>query len=249
MSVLPFPVACTAPPLEAGPCAHTALQRHLLQVAGHGLRQPLGIAAGTVNRLRASGPLSAQQEQLLRRLEGATGRMMRLLDDLLDVRLLETGAPLPLLPRLCDLRRLCAQAASDAGVLRPDGGRRVQVEARGDCHGEWDPDRLLQLLGNLVDNALEHSAAGADVTLRCTGHGDQVSVEVHNRGEPIPVSLLPHLFDPLHRPGSARGRDGWGLGLFICQQIVQAHGGSLQVHSSASEGTCFTAILPRRPPA
>jgi signal transduction histidine kinase len=232
--------------MDAEPCAHTFLQRHLLQVAGHGLRHPLGIAAGTVHRLRASGPLSAQQEQLLRRLEGATGRMMRLLDDLLDVRLLEEGAAMPLLPRLCDLRRLCAQAASDAGVLHPECGRRVQVEARGDCHGEWDPDRLLQLLANLLDNALEHSVAGTDVTLRCTGLGDQVTVEVHNWGEPIPVSLLPQLFDPLRRPDDGQDRDGWGLGLFLCQEIVQAHGGTLQVHSSASEGTCFTAVLPRK---
>ncbi|MFP2904705.1 sensor histidine kinase [Pyxidicoccus sp. 3LFB2] len=247
MSVLSLPAARSAPAVTADgatrPCVHGVLQRHLLQVAGHELRNPLGIVTGTVSRLLASEPLSAQQQRLLARLETTTRRMTRLVEDLLNERLLEEGASLPVLPRLCDLRQLCEQATRDVA----EGASRVRLESQGDCHGAWDPDRLQQLLGNLLDNALKYSPRDTDVLLRCTGGGETVTVEVHNWGAPVPAALMPHLFDPLRRARGEHGQEGWGLGLFISQHIVLAHGGSLEAHSSVSEGTRFTVSLPRGP--
>lgn len=249
MAVLPSPAARSAPAVTAEGltprCSHSVLQRHLLRVVGHELRNPLGVAMGTLSRLLATGPLSAEQQRLLTRLESVTRRMTHLVEDLLDERLLEDGASMPVLPRLCDLRQLCEQASNDAGVLLAGGARRIRMEVQGDCHGEWDPDRLLQLLGNLLDNALKYSPPGTDITLRCTGGAERVTVEVHNLGEPIPAALMPHLFDPFRRARGAPGQEGWGLGLFISQEIARAHGGSLEARSCASEGTRFTASLPR----
>lgn len=251
MAVLSSPAARSALAVTAEAeglthrCSHSVLQRHLLGVVGHELRNPLGVALGTLSRRLATEPLSAEQQRLLARLESVTRRMTHLVEDLLDERLLEDGASMPVLPRVCDLRQLCEQASNDAAVLLAGGARRIRMEARGDCHGEWDPDRLLQLLGNLLDNALKYSPPDTDITLRCTGGAEWVTVEVHNHGEPIPAALMPHLFDPFRRARGAPGQEGWGLGLFISQEIVRAHGGRLEAHSCASEGTRFTASLPR----
>ena len=89
---------------------------------------------------------------------------------------------------------------------------------------------------------MQHSEGDVEVTLR--GESDFVVLETHNRGTPIPREVLPHVFEPGRRGTDRSG--GLGLGLFIVQQIVLAHGGSIEVSSSESDGTTFTVALPRK---
>nr|WP_281404448.1 ATP-binding protein [Pyxidicoccus fallax] len=107
---------------------------------------------------------------------------------------------------------------------------------------------MAQVLSNLLDNALKYSPDGSPVRLSTWEKGDAVFLEVHNRGEPIAPVLLPHLFEPFRRGGGteATARESLGLGLYIAHSIVQAHHGTLQVRSSAEEGTAFRICLPRR---
>ncbi|HEY6100143.1 MAG TPA: ATP-binding protein [Anaeromyxobacter sp.] len=122
----------------------------------------------------------------------------------------------------------------------------MRVEASGDAHGEWDSDRLVQVVTNLVVNALKYGCRGTEVTVRVAGAGDAATLEVHNEGEPIPADLQAHLFEPYRRGEQDSGdRTSIGLGLYIAHEIVRAHGGSLAARSSASEGTTFTVRLPR----
>jgi len=115
--------------------------------------------------------------------------------------------------------------------------------------GMWDPDRLAQVVSNLVDNATTHGCVEGPVLVKLADEDRTVTLEVHNAGRPVPSDLMPLLFDPFRRGASrdaARG-EGLGLGLFIANQIVLAHGGSIDVRSSVQEGTSFTVRLPRVP--
>ena len=107
----------------------------------------------------------------------------------------------------------------------------------------------VRIASNLVGNALQHSPASGTVRVDVRDEGDRVLLETSNAGPPIPSEVLPHLFESGRRGPPGRGRkesSGLGLGLYIVQQIVLAHGGTISVRTSAEEGTTFTVSLPRR---
>ena len=106
------------------------------------------------------------------------------------------------------------------------------------------------MISNLLSNALQYSPPGTPVRVENHGEEDAVVLKVHNTGAPIPQDMLPGLFEPLERgPEVGENRErSIGLGLYIVRQLVLAHGGSVDVHSTPTEGTTFTVRLPRRPP-
>ena len=127
--------------------------------------------------------------------------------------------------------------------------RTIQFSGIGDLRGEWDPNRIEQVVSNLVGNAVIHGADPIVVTSR--GEDDVVVTSVHNEGPPIPDTLMPTLFEPFTKASQgvqADARQGLGLGLYIAHEIVRAHGGTLVVRSIAAEGTTFTFALPRLVP-
>jgi signal transduction histidine kinase len=138
---------------------------------------------------------------------------------------------------------VCEEAIVEIRAGHPDTVLRlVMTEA---LRGEWDPDRLTQVVANLVGNAIQHGN-GTTVTLSGQGHGDSVTLAVHNGGPPIPSEVLPFVFEPLARGRAEEGGShSIGLGLFIARAIVSAHGGDIEVSSSADAGTTFTVRLPR----
>jgi signal transduction histidine kinase len=111
---------------------------------------------------------------------------------------------------------------------------------------------MAQVITNLVGNAVQHSPEGTPVRVGSRGRDGEVLLEVHNEGPPIPAEVLPTLFEPFRR-GRSTGGGGMGsvgLGLYISRQLVEAHGGTIQVRSEQGEGTTFTVRLPRsHPPA
>jgi signal transduction histidine kinase len=119
------------------------------------------------------------------------------------------------------------------------------VEWEGDCTGEWDAQRIEQVLSNLVSNALAHSPHGSTVSVSVRG-GDDVVVTTQNinREGAIPAELIRVLFEPF-TSGIGKSRGHAGLGLYIVDQIVKAHGGHIDV-ASADHSTTFTVHLPRR---
>jgi signal transduction histidine kinase len=131
----------------------------------------------------------------------------------------------------------------------------AECELRSDLDGAtnpwglWDPDRLAQVVSNLVQNALTHGCGAGPVEVKLVDDDSAIELEVHNGGGPIPSELLPALFDPFRRgaPTDVPRGEGLGLGLFIANQIVLAHGGTIGVRSSVEEGTSFTVRLPRAP--
>jgi signal transduction histidine kinase len=103
-----------------------------------------------------------------------------------------------------------------------------------------------QVLSNLIGNALTHGAADSPVKVTVRDTDDELVLEVCNAGEPIPAESIGKIFQPFYRQSTSSNRQGLGLGLHICSQIVRAHGGTLSVASTKAEGTRFTVRLPLR---
>jgi signal transduction histidine kinase len=193
-------------------------------------------------RLEGEGERDAKP---LSRILSSGQRMSRMIDQLLDFTRARAGGGIAVSPREANLADLCSQAVGELELVYPD--RKIRCDFAGDQGGTWDPDRLLQIISNLVANAGQHAAPGSDIDVRIDGRSaEALLLEVHNEGA-IPPALLPGLFDPFrvtrHRRDHSRGL---GLGLFIVKELVRAHGGTVEVASSEAAGTTFTVRLPRR---
>ncbi|MBI4202332.1 MAG: HAMP domain-containing histidine kinase [Chloroflexi bacterium] len=217
--------------------------RQFLADASHELRSPLtAIQASTDVLLRGAkdDPVLAEQTLVLVRRE--TQRLIRLTNDLLALSRLETGTGLELGP--VDMNGLCEEVHS--AIQFNTEGRKVILRL-GQCpplHG--DRDRLSQVLVNLMENGVQHTAPGGEVTVSTRVEGGQCVVTVADNGEGIPPEHLSHLFERFYRVPSSgpRRRDSSGLGLSIARAIVEAHRGSIQVESAPGQGTTFTIRLP-----
>ncbi|QSQ26334.1 PAS domain S-box protein [Pyxidicoccus parkwayensis] len=222
------------------------MREDVVAIVSHDLRNPLNaISLASLSLLRHD-PLTEAQGRGLRRIVAAADRAHRMIRDLLDFTQARVGGAIPIHPRPVDLHELTRQVVDEVHLANP--GRHISVEARGDGRGEWDEDRLAQVITNLVGNALQHSPADAHVHVSSRAEEQGVSLCVHNPGTPIPADLLPVIFEPYRRgPTAALGRGSIGLGLYITRQIVLGHGGHIDVRSSETEGTTFTVWLPRSP--
>lgn len=211
-------------------------------IVGHDLRNPLS-AIATAASLLARRADSDKIARPVARILGSTDRMLRMIDQLLDLTRIRLGQGLPLTREPLDLREVARAVVEELELAHP--GCALEVEATGDLEGSWDRDRVQQLLSNVVGNACTYRLPDTPVRLRLDGADpDEVTLEVHNLGV-IPPDLLPTVFEPL-RAGKHPGRTGLGLGLFISQQVALAHGGDITAASSEPDGTRFTTVLPRR---
>jgi PAS domain S-box-containing protein len=220
-------------------------QRHVLGVVGHDLRSPLSAVVTATKLLLAKKDLEDREQRLLGRALAGAERMDRIIRVLLDYARVRGGRGLPLHRRPTDLGAICHAVCDELGSLHP--AREVVRHDEGDGTGEWDPDRIGQVIANLLGNALDYSPAATPVEVSWRGEEASVTVEVANHGQPIPADVLSRLFEPFRRGERERpgGRDGLGLGLFIARAIVHAHGGRIECRSSEGEGTMFRVVLPR----
>jgi len=132
----------------------------------------------------------------------------------------------------------------DARSVLPD--RILELDSRGETQGVWDARRVAQALSNVIANAVAYGDPSRPIRLSIDGDDEALVASVHNEGRPIPDALLPVLFEPFSRgQPDVVSPHGLGLGLFIVKQIVTAHGGSIDVKSTAERGTRFTIRLPR----
>lgn len=226
-------------------------QEQLVGIVSHDIRSPLGAIISWARIMAAGGPPPEEQQRTFKRITSAALRIERLTRLLLDFARARLGGGITLEPRRSDMRELLQKVTHEFRVAYPD--RAVVCEVEGaDTHGSWDPDRLAQVLSNLLENALKYSPPDTQVRLLARGEKEQVLLAVHNQGKPIPPELMPHIFEPFRRgPQSSlrTAKTSYGLGLYIVQEIVHAHGGTIEVLSNLEEGTTFTVRLPRLPPA
>lgn len=213
----------------------------MMGIVSHDLRNPLStILLSTA--LLAQGAGTAQQQKVVRRIGSAAERATRLIGDLLDFTQARLGSGLAVHPQPIDLHATVSTAVAELAAAFPQ--RQLLHEAQGEGRCEADADRLTQLIGNLVGNAMAYGAPDAPVVVRSRTAPGEWELSVHNQGDPIPPDLVPTLFEPMVR-GQQESSGGVGLGLFIVSEIARAHGGRMEVHSTAQEGTTFRAVFPR----
>ena len=211
-------------------------------VLGHDLRTPLGAVMAGAALLAAPDDNPQRRGRVVARIMNSAQRMERMIGDLLDLTRVRLGGSIPLKRRPANLRQICEEAMIEIRAGHPDAVLRWQGSA--DLRGEWDADRLTQVVSNLVGNAIQHGS-GTPITLSGQEQGDSVTLTVHNGGPPIPSELLPFVFEPLARGPAEGASHSIGLGLFIARAIVSAHGGDIDVSSSSDAGTTFTVELPK----
>lgn len=215
------------------------LAEQLIGVTIHDLRNPLA-AISMAAQLLERQDLPTRQLQLLGHITHAAERAQRLIADLLDLTLRQTGRGVTVSLVPVDVHVLAGECLEELRLVFP--GRLLSLCCVGQGVFMADRDRLCQLLGNLVTNALDYGEGEVTVTTRVEA---QVLISVHNQGAPIAAQLLGNLFEPMVRGQHERGRPGSvGLGLSIVREIARAHLGEVRVSSSVEQGTTFTATFP-----
>jgi PAS domain S-box-containing protein len=221
-------------------------RERFLGILGHDLRTPLSaVTFAAHSLLRQAAPGDAWTPGLTRIVRSAD-RMARMIRDLLDFTRARQGGGIPVTPAPGDLEAICRHVLEEIQLTHP--GRAVAVRCSGGASGRWDPDRIAQVVQNLVVNAFDYSPPDTPVRVAVEGAGDRVTLAVTNEGPPIPPEVLVDLFNPFHGGAHAaegRASEGLGLGLYIAHQIVIAHRGCIEVESDAERGTTFRVDLPR----
>lgn len=223
-----------------------------LAILSHDLRNPLNSirgAAQLASSRTANGDLASAKA--LSMIERNTETITRLTNDLIDFASTGLGSAMPITCSSFDLEDLGRSVFEEFCFAHPQ--RLLRFQSDGDLTGDWDAARLRQVIANLMGNALQHGATEGPVELSLAGEESTVVLSVHNAGPPIPAEMLSTIFDPLRRYANSESKaqqsaSGIGLGLYIAQEVVVAHGGTIGVDSTAEAGTTFTVRLPRATP-
>jgi signal transduction histidine kinase len=223
------------------------VQQRLIAVVSHDLRNPLsGILTAAWALTRSDLPEDARR--VSRRIAAAGRRMERLIRDLLDWSRAKAGAEIPVEVQRADLFDVCVRVAEDLGDSRAS---RIQLVRDGDTYASFDPDRMEQVIANLLTNALKYGAPDRPVRLGAVGENDAVRLEVCDEGPGIDPAIRREIFEPFrHAPPGAQGAKGSvGLGLFVVQTLARAQGAAVEVQSAPGSGTTFVVRIPREPGA
>jgi signal transduction histidine kinase len=211
----------------------------------HDLRTPLNAISVGAALLAKPDDDPQRRQRVTAGVLSSAERMKRMITDLLDLTQVRLGGTIPLNVQQADLQSVCAEVIAETRAAWP--AVAIELKTSGNLQGKWDPDRLGQVVSNLLANAITHGGE-TPVSVIVGREGEAVTIAIHNGGVPIPRELLPRIFEPLARGGGKYG--GWGhsigLGLFIVRAVVLAHGGDIQVRSSADRGTTFTVSLPTK---
>ncbi len=220
-----------------------------LAILGHDLRSPLNAIIMASQFMIETEELNEPHLTLTTRILGSGKRMNQLVDDLTDFTRSRLGSGLPIVRRDMDMAKEAKQIVDEISAGSP--GSVIKLNTSGELRGNWDCPRISQVLANLVGNAVQHGSAGTPISLTVRGESTEVVLQVHNRGVCIPAAARAEIFSPFKRlqatDAPASHSRSLGLGLYIAERIVTAHGGTIGVDSSDDAGTFFTVRLPRWP--
>jgi len=220
-----------------------------LAILGHDLRSPLSAIANSGLYLASPGLLpTGAALDAARRITRSSAKMNSMIRDLLEYTRTRLGRAIPVSPEAVNMEQICAIVFDEVRAAHP--ARIFRLETSGQLEGQFDSERLQQVLSNLLNNAVQHGARNRPITLSARGEADKITVRVRNYGRRIPADQLQVIFNPLVQIPSGQTDEespvtSLGLGLYIAHQIVAMHGGTMVAESSDEDGTVFSAHLPR----
>ncbi|HEX7102146.1 MAG TPA: response regulator [Nitrolancea sp.] len=226
------------------------LKAEFVSTVSHELRTPLTSIRGSLGLLSGGvlGPIHPSAEQMLKIAVTNTDRLIRLINDILDIERLESGRS-SLSPRVCDVPELLALTLESLRGMAEQARVSLAVSAT-EARIEADPDRIIQTLTNLLGNAIKFSTPGSTVWLEVVRAGDELLFSVRDEGRGIPRDKLVSIFERFSQvdASDSRVKGGTGLGLAICRSIIQQHGGRIWAESAGEgHGSTFFFNLPALP--
>ncbi len=225
--------------------ASSELREQFIAILGHDLRNPLQAIFATSELIgrKSADPVIVN---MAARIKANSKRMSSLIDDVLDFARGRLGSGIGVTLAETDGVGTALQAVvRELQDGQPD--RHILADIRVTRTVRCDLGRIQQVVSNLIGNALTHGASESPVKIAASTEDNEFVIQVWNQGEPIPAENLTKVFEPFWRRDTSAHREGLGLGLHICSQIVRAHGGKLSVTSTKEGGTTFTARIPLDP--
>lgn len=224
--------------------ASGVLREQFIAILGHDLRNPIASVASGLRQLQRT-PLTETATQMVAHMEQSCARMAELVDNTLDFARGRLGGGIPVACRpVADLAAQLRQVISECQASHPDRAIQASLDLAGPVF--CDPQRIAQVVSNLLANALVHGAQDRPVLLSAQGGPGGLRLSVSNAGQPIPPEIQARLFQPFARSGAGghgAEQQGLGLGLYIAAEVARAHGGTLRATSDAV-ATTFTLELP-----
>ena len=223
-----------------------AVRRDFVANVSHELRTPLTIVSGFAETLAHEEPDEKVRREFAERILTNTRRMQRIVDDLLDLSRIESGGWVPN-PQLVDLDAAAAEALAAAHDAASAKGLTLEIDLAEDAKTvQADVTAIRQVLGNLVNNAVRHTATGRVTVFSRRTSPKVVELGVRDTGSGIPAEHLPRIFERFYRvdPGRSRDEGGTGLGLAVVRLLVDAHGGHVRAESVVGRGTTVVAEFP-----
>jgi len=219
------------------------LRTELLAMLGHDLRDPLQSITMAAHVLQRSPSGDGRGGELGTRIRNSSGRMQRLITQVLDLSRVKSGSGLQLDRRPTDLVALARDLIAEMRLAHP--ARVVDFDAPPLLMADVDADRLAQVISNLLSNARHHGDQAQPIAVRLYNDSDALRLRVANAAQPIDPAFVPMLFDPFKRAANReRNRSGLGLGLYLAQQMTQGHGGTL-AYAYEDGLVVFTVVLPK----
>lgn len=221
------------------------LKNELVSTVSHELKTPLAAIKAYTATLRQNPELYAEKrEEYLRIVEEQADRLSRLIDDLLLVTRVEAGQLL----RQRTVTSVDAVLDEALAEIHFDHSRHPIERQTAGVNVSGDPDRLRDLLRNLIENSMKYSPQGGPIAVRARENGVKTILEVSDSGIGISAEDLPYIFERFYRAESeiSTAAGGSGLGLYIARAITRAHGGTIEASSEPGRGTTLTVSLPKR---
>jgi signal transduction histidine kinase len=218
-----------------------------LGILGHDLRTPLNAILLGADVLLRTNNLDPRPTKIASRIYSSVKRASKIVGDLLDFTRSQIGPGIPLTKDFIDISPVCLRIVDESRMVHPEADIRLTSVDR--VVGMFDGARLEQVFSNLIGNAIQHGDGRDPVSVTLEASDDTLQFSVHNTGSPIPEKVLPFIFNPMGRYAPEKVTNygpysSLGLGLFIASQIVEAHGGRIDVSSEADSGTRFVVFIP-----
>lgn len=213
-----------------------------LGILGHDIRNPLGAIGGMADILINSGDLDEQKYTLIHQIKKSALHIGAITDNLLELTRIQMGSTLTINKQRCDLNHICDDAVKETQNAYTNADIKLNIETDLKC--DLDPMRMQQVMVNLLRNAIQHGEIEQPISVKGTISEKEIVLTVHNYGLPIPSHRIKRIFERYSLPDTNEPSRNLGLGLYIVQQIITAHNGTINVTSSKEKGTLFTISLP-----